>query len=326
MSKVLVTRNIPQNGLDMLKREFEVYVNPYDRNMTKEELMEKIEDVFAVIPMVSDKIDKDVIDRAKKLKIIANYGVGINNVDIDYATKKGIFFTNTPGVLTQSTAELGWALIMACARRIVNSDSFTREGKFTGFAPTLMLGKELYKARIGIIGMGRIGSSVARIAHFGFNMEVVYCNRSTSDKELLVDAKKTELDELLKTSDVIILTTPLNDESKHLISKREFDLMKRDVVFVNIARGEVVDTNALIDALRSGKLFACGLDVYENEPDFDKRLLEFDRCVLLPHIGSATIKTREKMADIVASNVISVHKNRCPEFVVNREALCAAKK
>jgi len=326
MDKVLVTRDIPKNGLDMLKRDFEVYINPYDRNMTRDELIEKIEDVFAVIPMVSDRIDKDVIDRAKKLKIIANYGVGINNVDIEYATKKGIFFTNTPGVLTQSTAELGWALIMACARRIVDSDSFTRDGKFTGFAPTLMLGKELYNTRIGIIGMGRIGSSVARMARFGFNMDVVYCNRNTSDRELLVDAKKTELDELLKTSDVIILTTPLNDESKYLISKREFNLMKNDVIFVNIARGEVVDTNALIDTLKSGKIFACGLDVYENEPDFDKRLLGFDNCILLPHIGSATIKTREKMADIVASNVISVHKNKCPEFLVNREALCAAEK
>ncbi len=326
MEKVLVTRNIPQNGLDLLKKEFDVYVNPHDRNMTKDEILDKIGDVFAIIPMVSDKIDKDIIDRAKKLKIIANYGVGINNVDIEYATKKNIFFTNTPGVLTQSTAELGWALIMACARRIINSDSFTREGKFTGFAPTLMLGKELYGLRIGIIGMGRIGSSIARIARFGFNMEVVYHNRSTSEKELLVDAKRVELDELLKTSDIIILTTPLNSDSKHLISKREFEIIKKDVVFVNIARGEVVDTSALIDALKQKKLFSCGLDVYENEPDFDKRLLEFDNCVLLPHIGSATIKTREKMANIVANNIISVYKNRCPEFTVNKEELCAAKK
>ncbi len=326
MKKVLITRNIPKNGIEMLEKEFDVYVNPYDRNMTKEEIIDKISDCFAIIPMVSDKIDKEVIDKAENLKIIANYGVGTNNVDTEYATKKGIFFTNTPGVLTQSTAELGWALIMACARKIIDADKFTRNGKFNGFAPTLMLGKELYGLQIGIIGMGRIGSSVARIARFGFNMRVVYHNRNISEKELLVDAKRVELEELLKTSDVVILTMPLNNESKHIISKKELSLMKDDAILINISRGETINTNDLIETLRKRKLFACGLDVYENEPNFDKRLLELDNCILLPHIGSATIKTREKMAYIVANNVISAYKNRCPEFVVNGEVLCAAKK
>ncbi len=325
MSDILITRNIPKNGLDIL-REFEVYVNPHDRNMTKDEIMQNIEDVFAIIPMVSDKIDREIIDRAKNLKIIANYGVGINNVDIEYATQLGIFFTNTPGVLTQSTAELGWALITACARKIINADRFTRSGKFSGFAPTLMLGKELYGVRIGIIGMGRIGSAVARIARFGFNMDVIYYNRNISDREILVDARRTDLKELLSTSDIIILTTPLNSDSRYLISQKEFDIMKEDVIFVNIARGEVVDTNALVHALNSGKLFSCGLDVYENEPDFDKRLLKFDNCILLPHIGSATIKTREQMSSIVANNVVSVYKNKCPQFVVNGDVLCVARK
>ena len=325
MKKVVVTRNIPENGLKILKKEFDVFVNPYDRNMTRDEIYDHIEDAFAVIPMVSDIIDKELLDAAKELKIIANYGVGINNVDVEYATKKGIFFTNTPGVLTQSTAELGWSLIMACARFIPQSDRFVRDGKFSGFAPTLMLGQELYGSRIGIIGMGRIGSAIARIARFGFNMDVVYFNRKKSDKELITDAKRVELDELLRTSDIIVVCTPLNNKSRHMIQKGEFDLMKDSSVFVNISRGEVVDTNALIDALKDKKIFSCGLDVYENEPDFDKRLLDFDNCILLPHIGSATIKTRNEMADIVAKNVISVYKNRCPDFVVNGDVLCNAK-
>ncbi len=326
MDKVLITRKIPSNGIEILKKSFDVYINPKDRNMTKREIIEDIKDAFAIIPMVSDIIDKDVIDSAKRLKIIANYGVGINNVDIEYATKKGIIFTNTPGVLTQSTAELGWALTMAAARFIPQSDRFTKDGKFNGFSPTLMLGKELYGSTLGIIGMGKIGSSIARMARYGFNMNILYYNRNISDKELIVDAKKTTLPELLKNSDVVIITAPLNSESRHLISYEEFDLMKNSAIFVNIARGEIVDTEALIDALKNKKIFSCGLDVYENEPNFDKRLLEFDNCVMLPHIGSATIKTRQKMAEIVANNVLSVYNNRCPKFAVNGDELCSAKK
>lgn len=325
MEKILITRGIPRNGLELLKKEFDIYVNPNDRNMSRDEILEHIGDVFGMVAMVSDKIDKEIMDRAEKLKIIANYGVGINNVDIEYATEKNIIFTNTPGVLTQSTAELGWSLVMACARRIRESDKFVRDGKFTGFAPTLMLGKELYGSKLGIVGMGRIGASIARIARLGFNMDVAYFNRHISDRELLVDAKRVELDELLKSSDVVIVTAPLNSESRHMISKREFGLMKDSAIFVNIARGEIIDTDALIDTLKNNKIFSCGLDVYENEPNFDKRLLEFDNCVLLPHIGSATFKTREKMAQIVANSIISVYKNRCPEFAVNKEKLCSAK-
>ncbi len=323
--KVVITRDIPDNAYEILKEHFELVVNRENRNLTVDEIKELIRDAFGIIPMVSDPIGKKVIDEAKKLKIIANYGVGINNVDIEYATERGIILTNTPGVLTQATAELGWALIMAAARRIVEADALVRRGEFTGFAPTLMLGKELYGTTLGIIGMGRIGSSVARMGRFGFNMRVVYFNRKPSDRELLVDAERVELDELLRISDVVIVCAPLNEHSRHLISKREFDLMKDDAVFVNIGRGEVVDTEALIETLRSGKLFACGLDVYENEPEFDRRLLEFDRCVLLPHIGSATVKTRRKMAEIVANNIVKVYKGDCPDFAVNGEKLCGAK-
>jgi glyoxylate reductase len=325
MEKVVITRQIPENGVDILKSIFNVYMNENDRNMTKKEIKDAIKDAYGIVSMVSDPIDREVIDSAKNLKIIANYGVGINNVDIEYATQKGILFTNTPGVLTQSTAELGWALIMAAARLIPQADKLTRDGKFNGFAPTLMLGQELYGKTIGVVGMGKIGSSIAKIARFGFNMNVLYFNRSVSDKELLVDAKKVELNRLLQESDVVVLTTPLNDQSRYLIGEDEFGLMKNTSVFVNIARGEVVDTNALIDALSKGKVFSCGLDVYENEPNFDKRLLGFDNCILLPHIGSATHKTRQKMSEIVANNILSVYHGKCPDFAVNGDVLCNAK-
>ncbi len=325
MEKVLITRGIPKNGLEILKGKFEIVINNENRNLNRDEILELSKDVFGIVSMVSDRIDSEVIENAKNLKIIANYGVGINNVDIDAATKRGIFFTNTPDVLTQATAELGFSLLMACARHIPQADEFTRSGKFSGFDPVLFLGKELYGSTLGIIGMGRIGSSIARMARYGFNMNVLYFNRGRSDKEKLVDAKRVELDELLKNSDAIIVCAPLNEESRHLIDKRAFDLMKDDAIFVNIGRGEIVDTEALINKAKSSPEFVVGLDVYENEPNFDKRLLELENCVLLPHIGSATKKARMKMAEITCMNILKVKNGECPDFVVNGGELCRAR-
>ncbi len=325
MDKVLITRVIPANGIEILKDSFDVIVNKEDRNLTKNEIAELSKDVFGIVSMVSDKIDKEVIESAKNLRIIANYGVGINNVDINSATEKGVLFTNTPDVLTQATAELGFSLILACARHIPQADRFTRSGKFSGFSPVLFLGKELYGATLGIIGMGRIGATVARMAHFGFNMNVIYYNRTKSDREKLVGAKKVELEYLLKESDVVVVCAPLNEDSKYMLSKNEFSLMKDDAIFVNIGRGEIVDTNSLIEKAQSSKNFVVGLDVYENEPNFDKRLLELDNCVMLPHIGSATHKTRMRMAEIACMNVLKVKRGECPDFVVNGGELCLAK-
>ena len=325
MDKVVITRKIPENGIELLKGEFELVVNEESRNLKKEEIIELSKDAFGIISMVSDKIDSEVIENCSNLKIIANYGVGINNVDIEAATSNGIFFTNTPDVLTQATAELGFSLILAVSRHLIQADSFTRSGKFTGFDPVLFLGKELYGKTLGIIGMGRIGSSVARMARFGFNMRVVYFNRGKSDRERLVDAERVELNQLLKESDVVIVCAPLNEDSKYLLGRDEFSLMKDDAVFVNIGRGEVVDTEALIEKAKSSDRFGVGLDVYENEPNFDKRLLELKNCVLLPHIGSATYKARMRMAEIVATNVLKVKKGICPDFAVNGGELCRAK-
>ncbi len=325
MKKVLITRRIPENGIELLKGKFELIINEDNRNLTRDEIKKLIKDVFAIIPMVSDPIDREIIESAKSLKLIANYGVGINNVDIEAATERRIFFTNTPGVLTQATAELGFSLILAAARHIPQADKFTRSGNFSGFDPVLFLGKELYGATLGIIGMGRIGSCIARMARFGFNMNILYFNRTQSDKELLVDAKKVKLEKLLRESDVIVVTAPLNEESRRLLDKRAFSLMKDDAVFVNIGRGEIVDTDALIDKAKSSPKFCVGLDVYENEPNYDKRLLELENCVMLPHIGSATYKARMTMAEITCGNVIKVADGECPDYLVNGEELCPAK-
>lgn len=320
MQKVLITRKIPKNGIEILNQYFDVDINEENKDLTYEEISERAKGCFGIISMVSDNIDKKLMDSAEVLKIIANYGVGFNNIDIKHATSMGIFVTNTPDVLTQSTAELGWSLIMAASRRISEADSFVRKGQFNGFAPTLMLGKELYGAKLGIIGMGRIGSTIARIARYGFNMDVAYCNRSKSRSENIVDAEKIKLDQLLKMSDVIVVTCSLNEDSKYLISYDEFKLMKKNAVFVNISRGAVVSTKALIKAVKNNMIFSCGLDVYENEPDIDEDLLRMPNCILLPHIGSATYSAREKMAEIVANNVVSVYKGRRPDNLLNEEA------
>ncbi|WP_022670069.1 2-hydroxyacid dehydrogenase [Hippea alviniae] len=323
--KVLITRRIPENGINILKSKFEVILNKENRNLTHKEIKALSRDVFGIVSMVSDRIDQEIIENAKNLKIIANYGVGINNVDIEAATKKGILFTNTPDVLTQATAELGFALIISLARNITAADRFVREGKFVGFDPVLFLGKELYEKTIGIIGMGRIGSQIARMSRFGFNMRVIYYNRNRNPYDNLVDAERVELKELLKRSDVIVVSAPLNEKSKHMLSYDEFKLMKNDAIFVNIGRGEIVNTDALIDKAQKNPDFKVGLDVYENEPNFDKRLLNLKNCILLPHIGSATFKAREKMAEIVAENIVKVYEGECPDFAVNGGQLCNAK-
>jgi len=326
MNRVLITRKIPKNGIDMLNKYFDVDINEEDRDLTYDEIIKRAKGCFGIISMVSDRIDKKLIDRAEDLKIVANYGVGFNNIDITHASSKGIFVTNTPGVLTQSTAELGWSLIMSASRRITKADSFIREGKFSGFAPTLMLGKELYGKRLGVIGMGRIGSTIARMARYGFNMDVVYYNRSKSRNENLVDAEKTSLNNLLESSDVIVVTCSLNDDSKYLIDYEEFKIMRKDAIFVNISRGAVVNTKALIQFANENKIFTCGLDVYEDEPNIDEALLKLSNCVLLPHIGSATYSARGEMAEIVANNVISVYKGVRPDNLLNEEMLWRAKK
>ncbi len=310
--KVFLTRKIPEDGIKILKNAgLEIEIFPHNRIPKKEEIIAGVRDADALISLLADRIDKEIIDSAPKLKVIGNYAVGYNNIDVEYAKKKGIIVTNTPGVLTDATADLTFALILAAARRVVEGDKFIRQGKFNGWAPMLMLGKDVWGATIGIIGAGRIGQAVARRAK-GFNMRILYYSRTRKEEMDGLGAKFVSLEELLRESNIITLHVPLTSDTRHLIDYKEFELMKEGAILINTARGEVVNEEAMLKALKSGKLFAAGLDVFYNEPNVNPELFKMDNVVLTPHIGSATERTRRKMAEMVCSDVVRVLRGEEP--------------
>ncbi|MCS7229533.1 MAG: D-glycerate dehydrogenase [Candidatus Kryptonium sp.] len=319
---VLVTRQIPEIGIQILKKHFKnIIVNTKDRNLTYEELLKAVRGVDAVLCLLSDRIDAKVIANMDKCKIISNYAVGFNNIDIDEATKRGIIVTNTPGVLTDATADLTWALILAVTRRIIEADKFVRKKKFKGWSPTLLLGTELAGKTLGIIGAGRIGTAVGLRAK-GFKMKVLYYNTNKNETlEEEVGAKKVSLDTLLKNSDIITIHVPLTPQTKHLIGEREIKLMKKTSYLINTSRGEVVDEKALIKALKTKRIAGAGLDVFEQEPFVPDELLKLDNVVLTPHIGSATFEARTKMAIMAAESIVKVLSGKIPANVVNSEVL-----
>lgn len=317
MKKVFITYKIPECGLELLRKEFEVVVNEEDRLLTKEEIIKNAQDVEALITLLADKIDQKVIDKLSALKVIANYAVGYNNIDVEYATKKGIMITNTPDVLTETTADLTWALILTIARKIVEADNFVREKKFKGWRPKLLLGDDVYGKTIGIIGFGRIGQAVAERAR-GFKMKVLYYSRRRVDKtvENRLNATFAPLGALLKKSDFITIHTPLTRETYHLINEKSFSMMKKSAYLINTSRGAVVDERELVRALKEGKIKGAALDVFENEPEVTTELLEMKNVVLTPHIGSASESTRNKMSHMVAKNVIEALKGRVPPNLI----------
>lgn len=319
--KVLLTRLLPQPGINLLKKYFELKINPEDNIMSKEKIIEKIKDKHGLICLLTDKIDAEIMDAGRKLKTIANYAVGFNNIDIDEATKRNIPVTNTPGVLTETTADLVFALILSTARRIVEADRFLRGGKFKGWAPTLLLGNDVNNKTLGIIGFGKIGRAVAQRAK-GFHMKIIYYEpvRLSHDIEKKYSAEYESFDDLLKESDFITVHTPLVESTHHLISEKEFSLMKKTAYLINAARGPIVDERALVESLKKRKIAGCALDVFEREPDVEKELITIPNTILVPHIGSASIETRTKMALIVAENVIAVLVNKTrPPNIVNSE-------
>lgn len=313
---IFITRKIPQAAIDILSSVFSVSINPFDRNLKRAELIEHVKDADAIICLLTDVIDRNLIDAAPRLKCISNYAVGYNNIDVEYASSKGIVVCNTPGVLTESTADLAWALIMSCARRIVESDGFTRESLFKGWEPMLMLGHDVYGKTLGIVGMGRIGQAVARRAS-GFNMKVLGYKRSPQNAEEKKLWKQVDLHTLLKQSDFVSLHLPLTDETHHLLGENELKMMKRTAILINTARGAVVDEQALIKLLKQERIAAAGFDVYEQEPFIPKELMELKNVVLLPHIGSASIETRTEMAIMAAKNAIAVIQEQKPLARVN---------
>ncbi|MBE3593048.1 MAG: D-glycerate dehydrogenase [Thermoanaerobacter sp.] len=321
MFKVFVTRAIPEEGLNLLRKYCEVEVSPYDRMLTKEELLEKVQGKNAVITQLTDKVDKEFFEASKEVKIVANYAVGFDNIDLEEATKRGVYITNTPDVLTNATAELAWALLFATARRVVESDKFMRAGKFQGWAPMLFLGKGVTGKTLGIIGAGRIGQAFGKMAK-GFDMKILYTARSPKKEfEEETGAQYVNLDTLLKESDFVSIHVPLTPETRHLIGEKELKLMKKSAILINTGRGPVVDEKALVKALKNKDIYAAGLDVYEREPLFEEELAQLDNVVMLPHIGSATEEARRDMSILVAENIIDVIEGRVPRTLVNKDIL-----
>ncbi len=325
--RVLITRKLPGDYHKLLENNYEVILWDKDEVVSREFLLENIKDVDGLLCLLTDKIDKEIIDKAKKLKVISNYAVGFDNIDVDYATSKGIVVTNTPGVLTETSADLVWALILAARRHIVSADKFLREGKFKGWDPNLFLGYDVYSKTLGIIGLGRIGQAVAKRAK-GFNMKVIYYNKTPKYdveeyflKEYNMKIEYKLLDDLLRESDIISINTPLNKDTYHLITYEKLKLMKKTATIVNTARGSVIKEDDLVKALKEGLIFSAGLDVFEFEPIVNEELLKLDNVVLLPHIGSASFETREKMAEIAVNNLLLVLQNKEPLYSVNYNQL-----
>ncbi|HHP7240457.1 MAG TPA: 2-hydroxyacid dehydrogenase [Cyclobacteriaceae bacterium] len=308
MSNIFITRMIPQAGIDHLKKHCKVVeINPEDRVLTAEELKEKVKGRDAVLCLLTDVINDEVYEAAgAQCKIFANMAVGYNNLDLEAASKRNIIITNTPGVLSDATADMAWALLFSTARRIVESDAHIRSGKWEGWGPLQFIGQDITGRTLGIIGAGRIGTNFA-LKSIGFNMKVLYCDPNRNEElESKLGARKVELKELLLESDFVSLHVFLSPETRHLISEKELNLMKESAVLINSARGPVIDEQALVNALKNGAIAAAGLDVYEFEPKAVDGLLTLRNVVACPHIASATFETRNNMAVMAARNITEV--------------------
>ncbi len=318
--KIFISRKIAEKGIKMLSRyeSFDIDMNNEDRVLSKQELMDRARGANAIISLLTDKIDTEVMDAVgDQLKIIANYAVGFDNIDIDEAKKRNIFVSNTPEVMTQAVAEHAMALMTTCARRIVEGDEFMRQGKYKQWEPDLLLGPEIAGKTLGIIGIGRIGMALANIAYHGYGMKVLYCDPSTNEEvERNLQADRVSLKTLLERSDFISIHVPLLPSTHHMIGQPELKLMKKSAILVNTARGAVIDEKALYEALKEKQIFAAGIDVYEYEPNPVEGLCDLQNVVLSPHIASATQEARESMSECVAENVISVMHGTKPKTPV----------
>src|SRR5687767_717180 len=314
--KVLVTREIPDAGLRLL-RDFDVTVvseSPPERG----ELLEAVRGVAGILPIFTEKMDAEVMDAAGDgLKVIANMAVGYDNVDVEAATERGVVVTNTPEVLNETTADTAFMLLLAAARRLGEAERLLRSGGWDAWGPMQLTGPDVWGKKLGIVGFGRIGQAVARRAR-GFGMEILYHDQYRNEEaEQELGARYLDLNELLRACDFISVHTPLTDETHHLIGATELDRMKPETVLVNTSRGPVVDEASLADALAEDRIFAAGLDVYEEEPEVHPRLLELENVVLAPHIGSASVETRDKMAVLAAENIVAVLSGEEPKTQVN---------
>lgn len=328
--KIFVTRQIPDRGINMLKEKgYEVVINPDDRTLEKDELIRTLKQgsFDAVLCDLDDKIDADVFDAAgTKCKIFANYAVGFNNIDIKAAAERNMKISNTPGVLTDTVAEHTFTLMLAIAHRVVEADRFTRAGKFKEWTPTLLLGTDVSRKTLGILGLGRIGSRVAHHAVRGFDMRVLYYDikRNEEFENELTDSEiqprkveyRDSTDDVLKEADFVSVHVPLLDSTRHLINARRLGMMKKTAYLINTSRGPVIDEEALVEALRHGTIRGAALDVFENEPKLAPGLADLENVILTPHIASATEETRQAMSELAAKNIIEALEGREPPNLV----------
>ncbi len=307
--KLLVTCRVFPEVIEHLRPHFVLDGNATDRALAGDELLRRAADRDALFVAAGDRVDRALLDACPRLKIVATGSVGYNHIDIDACRARGVAVTYTPGVLTEATADLAWALLMAAARRLAETERWLREGHWNTWTFDQFLGADVHGATLGIIGMGRIGSAIARRAR-GFDMRVLYHNRTPAANAADLGAQRCALDELLASADHVVLVVPATAQTHHLIGARELALMKPGSVLVNIARGGIVDDAALAQALRSGRPGAAGLDVYENEPHVHPALLDLPNVVLTPHIGSATRSARLGMAMLAADNLVAWAEER----------------
>jgi len=315
---IFLTRSLPDAVMTELSRRFHLRHNRHDRPLSRQELLRGIRNADGLISMLSDRIDREVIDAGPKLKIISNYAVGYNNIDLQAAADRDIPVTNTPGVLTETTADLTFALLLAAARRLPEGEALVRSGKWSGWAPTQLLGTDLYGKTLGLIGFGRIGRAVARRAA-GFSMRTIYyCrHRLSPSAERKFKAAFVPFPRILRESDFLSLHLPLTDDSRHLIDRKALHAMKPTSFLINTSRGPIVDEEALINALAEKRISGAGLDVFEKEPELSRRLRGMKNVVLLPHIGSASTETRVKMGEMVMENLSAFFSKGKPPNMVN---------
>lgn len=322
--RVYITRTIPEAGMNVLRTYCDIEVNPEESPPTKEELEKRLQDKDALLCLVTERIDKEIIASGSRLKVISSISVGYEHIDVAEATKRGIYVTFTPGVLTDATADFAWSLIMATARRVAEADRYVRNGRWKiAWGPMMFLGSEIYGRTLGILGLGRIGSAVVKRAK-GFQMRLIYYDviRAPREREEELGIEYMPLENVLREADFVTIHVPLTPETRHLIGKDLLRLMKPSAHLINTSRGPVVDENALVLALREKWIAGAALDVFEQEPiDPRSPLLELDNVVLAPHIASATRESRYGMAGLAAENLISVLKGESPPNLVNPEVM-----
>ena len=314
MVKILVTRQIPDRFIEQLEQfgDVKMWKEAFEP-MPREQFLKELEDVDACFITLSEKIDATCLEHAKHVKVIANMAVGFDNIDVKLAQEKGIVVTNTPEVLTETTAELGFTLMLTVARRIVEAEKYVQDGEWKSWGPYLLSGKDVHGSTVGIYGMGDIGKSFARRLQ-GFNTTILYHNRSRhEDAESELNASYVSFDTLLEDSDFVVCTAPLTPETENKFNKDAFSKMKNDAIFINIGRGAIVDEDALIDALNNHEIGGCGLDVLREEPiKLDHPLLKMEKAVILPHIGSASVATRDRMIQLCVDNIAAILKGAKP--------------